>query len=383
MIVEERDYRVKHGKLAEFIKLYSEHGLPIQKELLGKFLGYFTTDIGELNHVVAWWQYDSLADREARREAHDGRPALEGLPQDDRGHARRAELAHLEAHRLLAPTLIPLMVSTKVRLRDGAELSVHVDGDGQDLLLVTGLGGTAAFWEPVVAPLAKRFRVIRFDQRGIAESTRGTAPVDIDRLAEDAFAVLDHVGSANALLLGHSTGGVILKTMALMQPARIAGLVLSGSWIKPNRYMSELFRSRLAILRIAPREYAAMVAFLGHPADWLEANWPYYEAMLAGAPITPEQQDVVAERIAAILKFDRSGEIGQIKLPTLIQGAEDDLIVPAFLQREQARALPAADFYMFRTGGHFFPVTRVEEFVAVLTRFADGISSPLPLAGEG
>ena len=68
MIVEERDYRVRHGKLAEFIGLYGKHGLPIQKEHLGKFLGYFTTEIGELNHVVAWWQYDSLADREARRE---------------------------------------------------------------------------------------------------------------------------------------------------------------------------------------------------------------------------------------------------------------------------------------------------------------------------
>ena len=68
MIIEERDYRVKHGKLAQFIAAYSAHGLPIQIELLGKFLGYFTTEIGELNHVVAWWQYDSLGDREARRK---------------------------------------------------------------------------------------------------------------------------------------------------------------------------------------------------------------------------------------------------------------------------------------------------------------------------
>ena len=55
MIIEERDYRVRHGKLAEFIGLYSQRGLPIQQEHLEKSLGYFTTDIGELNHVVAWW----------------------------------------------------------------------------------------------------------------------------------------------------------------------------------------------------------------------------------------------------------------------------------------------------------------------------------------
>lgn len=258
-----------------------------------------------------------------------------------------------------------------MRLADGAEISVHVDGQGPDLLLVTGLGGTAAFWEPVVPPLQTRFRVIRFDQRGIAASTRGTEPVDIDRLAEDSFAVLDHMGSRNALLLGHSTGGVILQSMALIDPSRIAGLVLSGSWIKPNRYMRELFRSRAAVLRVAPREYVAMVAFLGYPADWLEANWPAYEAMLAAAPMTRAQQDIVAERIDAIMTFDRSAELDRIKPPILIQGAEDDLIVPAFLQREQARALPSAKTHFFGTGGHFFPITRLDDFVATLTRFAD------------
>ena len=68
MIVEERDYRVKAGKLGQFVATYEKHGLPIQIELLGTFLGYFTTEIGELNHVVAWWSYDSLDDRQARRD---------------------------------------------------------------------------------------------------------------------------------------------------------------------------------------------------------------------------------------------------------------------------------------------------------------------------
>lgn len=68
MVYEERDYRVKAGKLAQFVGLYEKHGLPIQVELLGKFMGYFTTEIGELNHVVAIWGYDSLDDRQARRD---------------------------------------------------------------------------------------------------------------------------------------------------------------------------------------------------------------------------------------------------------------------------------------------------------------------------
>jgi len=68
MIVEERDYRIKAGKIGQFVSLYEKHGLPIQLELLGKFLGYFTTEIGELNHVVALWGYESLDDRQQRRD---------------------------------------------------------------------------------------------------------------------------------------------------------------------------------------------------------------------------------------------------------------------------------------------------------------------------
>jgi aminoacrylate hydrolase len=265
---------------------------------------------------------------------------------------------------------------SSLKLADGATLSVHVDGVGPDVLLVTGLGGTAAYWDPVVPALAATFRVIRYDQRGIAASTRGSAPTTIDQLARDTFAVLDHVGSKRAVLLGHSTGGVILQSMALMTQSelpsagRIAGLVLSGTWAAQNRYMAELFRSRAAILSVRPREYAAMVGFLAYTADWLNANWDKYDAMLAAAPVTPAQQAVVAERIAAIMAFDRAADVHRISVPVLVQGAEDDLIVPAFLNRELARLIPHAELQMLPTGGHMYPITQPTAFVTALSTFA-------------
>ena len=173
--------------------------------------------------------------------------------------------------------------------------------------------------------------------------------------------MLRHVGSKKALLVGHSTGGAILQSMALRDKSKIAGLVLSGTWLRSNRYMTELFKSRLAILRVAPREYSAMFSFLAYPAEWLEANWPSFDTIIAGAPMTQAAQDVVAERIAALVAFDRSSDVGRISVPQLIQGSEDDQIVPPFLQRELATVLTRADVYVFKTGGHMFPVTRTEE----------------------
>jgi len=69
MFIEERDYRIKPGCLPKFVKTYEKHGLHLQKKYLGTFLGYFTTEIGELNHVVALWAWDSLDERDRARSA--------------------------------------------------------------------------------------------------------------------------------------------------------------------------------------------------------------------------------------------------------------------------------------------------------------------------
>lgn len=258
------------------------------------------------------------------------------------------------------------MAQEMIRLSDGAQIAASVGGSGRDLLLVSGLGGTAAFWEPIAPLLHPHFRVIRFDQRGLGASARGTGAVTIARLAGDTLAVLEHFESREALLLGHSTGGAIVQELALRDASRAAGLILSATWGRPSRYMQELFRARLGLLATHPREYAAFGAFLGYTPDWLDANWPSYAALLDAAPTEAAKQAVVAERIAALLAFDRSAEISRIKLPTLIQGAEDDLIVPAFLQRELAGLMPGARLDMLACGGHFFPLTRSTQVVKAL-----------------
>ena len=68
MIVEERIYTLHPGKVPEMVKLYGEEGLALQQKYLGKFLGYFTCETGNLNQVVFLWGYDSIDDRAARRD---------------------------------------------------------------------------------------------------------------------------------------------------------------------------------------------------------------------------------------------------------------------------------------------------------------------------
>lgn len=75
MLIEERDYRIKAGHLHQFVRAYQVHGLELQKAHLGKFIGYFTTELGELNHVVALWGYESLDHRLEARDRMMADPA--------------------------------------------------------------------------------------------------------------------------------------------------------------------------------------------------------------------------------------------------------------------------------------------------------------------
>ena len=265
------------------------------------------------------------------------------------------------------------MTGFSVSTADGAVLEANREGAGAPLVLVSGLGGTAGFWAPVVAGLRDRFEVLTFDQRGIGASTQGTAATTIAQLADDVQAVLDAAGIEAATIVGHSTGGCIAQSLAAQAPERVTGLGLSATWLRPSRYMTALFRTRLDLLRHAPVAYTATATLISYSPEWLEANWSAYERAVAKAPTSDTARQIVAERIEALLAFDGSASVSQLTMPAMIIGANDDMIVPAFLQRELAEALPMAVLTMLPEGGHFFPASRTDSFVAAVADWAAGL----------
>lgn len=67
MIVEMRTYTLKPGSAAAYLKTYEEKGLEVHRRILGNLIGYFSTEIGNINQVVHLWGYDSFEDRQRRR----------------------------------------------------------------------------------------------------------------------------------------------------------------------------------------------------------------------------------------------------------------------------------------------------------------------------
>lgn len=67
MLVDIRRYTVVPGKLKAYLEVYETYGLPVQRRHVGDPLGYFISEVGELNQVVHLWGYEDAADRQRRR----------------------------------------------------------------------------------------------------------------------------------------------------------------------------------------------------------------------------------------------------------------------------------------------------------------------------
>ena len=98
MILEIRDYHVYTGKLPELVRLYAQEGIEIQKEVLGGFVGAYTTEVGELSTYVHLWRYDSFEERLRRRNELQTRADWKAFL------AKATPLIHTQHNRILIPT---------------------------------------------------------------------------------------------------------------------------------------------------------------------------------------------------------------------------------------------------------------------------------------
>ncbi|MGE3712435.1 MAG: alpha/beta fold hydrolase [Hyphomicrobiaceae bacterium] len=258
----------------------------------------------------------------------------------------------------------------RVPTADGCRLQAEIEGNGEAVMLISGLSGRADFWNPVRPRLARRYRVITFDQRGLGSSERSAAPCTIGLMASDVLAVLDHFGVDRAHIVGHSTGGTVAQTLAIDHPSRVGRLVLSGTWARPDYRFRLLFNTRLSVLqRAGPEAYHALGQLLTYPPSWINVNEAAISAKLTAADgMANEPIDIVAERISMLLAFDRLADLRKIATRTLVISAVDDAMVPFSHAQQLAREISGARL-METEGGHFFPSIEPESFASAVEEF--------------
>src|SRR5213076_1542008 len=111
---------------------------------------------------------------------------------------------------------------------NGLDLYYERAGAGPPLLFISGSGGDLRAQPNVFAsPLAKAFDLVAYDQRGLGRTEKPDVRYSMADYAEDAAALLDHIGWDDALVVGVSFGGMVAQEFVLRHPSRVTRVVLA------------------------------------------------------------------------------------------------------------------------------------------------------------
>ena len=252
---------------------------------------------------------------------------------------------------------------------EGAEIFWRESGSGEPLLLIMGLGYPCEMWHHVESMLAEHYRVILFDNRGIAHSPVVPGPHHIATMASDAAAVLSAAGEETAFIFGISMGGYIAQEFALNYPDRVRSLILGCTGCAGDKAIpasDAVLEVLMARAHMEPADgIRAMMPYIydkSTPQDRLDAD---FEIRMRTYP-APETYLAQLDGISAWTSWDR---LPQISSRTQIIHGETDELVPPGNARILAERIPNARLRMLPQASHIFFTDQPDETVSIVRDF--------------
>jgi aminoacrylate hydrolase len=247
---------------------------------------------------------------------------------------------------------------------------LNANGPGVPLFLLAGLNGMRQACMKQAIPLSRERPVVVHDQRGTGASGKPLGVYSVQNMAKDVIAIMDDAGIKKGHFVGTSTGGAIAQVLCIDYPERVQSAAVCCSWMKCDHFFRRQFGLRKRILLTMGTETLMLLTsttlndpkwFTEHYDELIEREKGLLER--AGPP------QVDAERIDAIMAFDESRRLGQIKVPVTVIGAKNDAVCPPYYSEQLAAAIPGATLSLYEDGGHFFYIVHVDRFNAEIGSF--------------
>ena len=239
-----------------------------------------------------------------------------------------------------------------------------VAGERPTFVLIHGFGSGTYTWHEVVDNLGELGRVIAFDLPAFGLTERPlpaeweSNPYTPRAQVELTLGLLDELEVDRAILIGHSSGGVVAAQVALEQPERTSGLVLVDTPALAAGRNAPRFLLRLPqINRLGP---IFMRQFAGQPGtDFLRSAWSDPDALDEATleayrkPLQADNWDrALWEYAKANGPVRLEADLPRLSVPTLVlTGADDAVVLPEQSERS-AETLPDATFNTFEGCGH-------------------------------
>lgn len=233
-----------------------------------------------------------------------------------------------------------------------------------------GLGASSGTWAGWFPMLADRYRITTFDMRGHGLSSHppADAPLSLDLLAADVFAVADAAGAERFHLVGESIGGTIALLAALARPERVLSLTVSngahlGGSIQNLNDWKQIMDAH------GMTGWSAHMMEKRFFSDGIDATrWRWYERQQAEA-----SGSFVLRAVRLLAEADISSRVGNIEVPTLLLHGDSSPFIPVSVMADLRARLPRAQMQVFAHARHGLPFSHARECSQVLRRFLDGL----------
>ena len=208
------------------------------------------------------------------------------------------------------------------------ELRTHYElsgGQGPVLVLSNSLGTDFSMWDPQMAELARRFRILRYDTRGHGQSSVTPGDYAIEQLGRDVLGLLDTLQLGRVHFCGLSMGGVIGIWLGIHAPDRLNRLVLcnTGAHIGTK----EAWNARIATVRKEGMKPVAAAVIERWFTREFSASFPDPVAR-AQRMLETSPPGGYAACCAAVRDADLRDAVSQIKSPTLVIYGGKDPVIP-------------------------------------------------------
>lgn len=213
-------------------------------------------------------------------------------------------------------------------------------------------------WDPrIIDPIAKKRRVIAFDNRGVGAST-GKVPDSIEAMADDAVTFITALGLGTVDIFSFSLGGMIAQALVLEHPELVRRLVLTGTGPAGGKDIDKVARTtyydilRATLTRSDPKEFL----FFNRNTAGKRAATAFVERLKERTDDRDAPVSVKAfqTQLTAIKKWGRSTpeNLSAITAPTLIANGDNDRMVPSTLSEDLHRRIPASELIIYPDSGH-------------------------------
>jgi pimeloyl-ACP methyl ester carboxylesterase len=262
---------------------------------------------------------------------------------------------------------------------DDVTLSYQLAGPegGDPVVLVAGCGQPAAGWFGLVPPLsAAGYRVLTFDNRGMAPSSSPPAPYSVDDLVADTVGLLDHLGLASVRVAGHSMGGWVAETLAVRHPERVRAAALMGSCNAATAWEVAITTVERDLARLdlplPPLFYATeTLRYLPNHELQDDAVVEGWLGLLEDQPVWPNPGRLGQYEACLAWSTDRERTRAwpDLSVPCLVLAFEHDVDSPPARARQAAGTIPGARFVEIADASHLGIFTHSAQVGTALVEF--------------